>query len=217
MTTQTKRVHWAATEQTFPISRTPSPSWSDNSLPESSAPYTPPSPFKSAPLSPNGIIEMNPLLAYNPYTRTSPIVYDVSQRPATARLRAKELAQPVTYPPLYSMEVQITHLPFWRPIQLAATSPQAGVTLAELLDAVHAFLQLSVTGKEYASFPPDVRNSISLAFARRCERAGAGAEAEKKKGLKRVDCLLGNFRWIGLTRAGKGSQSWQLHLAPISR
>lgn len=229
-----KRVHWVDDPRSG--ARTPSPVWSDTSLPESSAPYTPPTTTIQLPRIPSNVpINVHKLLQYQPNSRAStPIMYDVTLHPALATsgpiasaswepIPDAVLLQPATYPPVSYMEVSIPGLP-WRPAQVVPAVPGRGITVAELLHTVYRYLRLPISPKEFEYLPPQLRERVEAAFNLRCSKVSAGGNAsaerlaeareyEHRKGKKRVDCLTGRTNFVGLSRHTKEIWQWQLHLS----
>lgn len=142
----TKRVHFAKTlvtasippeEYNEEVPRTPSPTWSDDSLPDTSSPSTPPSGSsagrKDLPIVEGVTVAVHPLLEYNLYTRFTPLDWDLAQALSTITIREgrrdvkgkgkalvpADLAHPVTDPGLQEMDIQINGLTLWRPVQLS--------------------------------------------------------------------------------------------------
>ncbi|TDL26013.1 hypothetical protein BD410DRAFT_784026 [Rickenella mellea] len=223
-----KHVHWADVVQEYPPPpRTPSPTWSDDSLPDTSSPRTPPSalPVATLPLKAGKGIKVNPLLSCDEDIPPR-LTWDVYFDPSTCRLSAEELAQHATEPPMKHMEIQCGALTLWRPVQIIASDGEAGrgITINDVLQGVYHYLQRAVSAEEWAHFAymPGMQKHISESFHRRCERmdrlanpeeqAVSGLRSEKEKGLKRVDCLFGVDRFVGLTNWGKDLMPWQLHL-----
>lgn len=227
----TKRVRWASTAMAYDapvIPKTPSPTKSDNSLPESNGPFTPPSLQYHIFLPETTQISIHSFLSYQSQTSSPYLVYDVSSRPEYASLSTTRLlhllpaerAQPATTPGMTQMEIQIPNLPCWRPIQLVAHDSRIGVTIGEVIDAIYLYMRMPVTKGEFEYFPKAAQHKISVAFERRCDQVKGSTEirsAERQKGLRRVDCLAGHIQFRGLTQTGKSSHSYQLQLSPLHK
>ncbi|KIJ59982.1 hypothetical protein HYDPIDRAFT_99616 [Hydnomerulius pinastri MD-312] len=96
---------------------TPSPSFSESSLPSSSGPRTPPQNYIPLAL-PTGPVAIHPLLGFHP--KVAPIIYDVSYPPNTlapnihaspVSFPARVLDEPATQPPLHTLTLFMTALP----------------------------------------------------------------------------------------------------------
>ena len=233
----TKRVHWEdeASHHAHLRPRTPSPVWSDSSLPESSAPYTQPATNIALPRIPiHARIDAHRVLQLKPRSHaSSSIMYDVALHPALATasslgsptwepLPDDILREPATSPPLSYIEVLIPGLP-WRPVQIVASRPQYGVNVAELLHTIYRYLRLPITAKELAFLPQPLQAQVNASFLSRCSLVSAGGNAnseknaiarenERRKGPKRVDCLVGRTSFHGISRSSKEVHQWQLHL-----
>lgn len=200
-----------------PSESTPSPSTSESSLPSSTGPTTPP---QLRELFMNlGPVAIHPILAYHPYV--FPINYDVSYPPntASANIRASPinldsycLAGPATTPPIPILSLQNDFLP-WRCEIRASTSPY--VTVEDVLIQLYRFLRTPGTREEYKAVPSQrARDTIAETYHNRCLRASS-AEAyaeEQRKGLKRVDFLMGRTTFMGLSSTKLGPDVWVLNL-----
>ncbi|THH09669.1 hypothetical protein EW145_g1848 [Phellinidium pouzarii] len=147
MAIQTKRVHFSESPAVYtyspssmPRTCTPSPTWSEDSLPDNdSGPSTPPSTASFARrtlLSAHDLAKerviLNPLLS-DPRSQLTPIVWDVATPATDAMVRTgrkgkgkevsallpSDLASAATLPGMTSMDIHIAQLPpFWKPVQL---------------------------------------------------------------------------------------------------
>jgi len=195
-------------------SATPSPTYSASSLPSSSGPYTPP----QIPM-PLGPVRIHPHLAYHP--SVPPINYDVSYTPNTAStnvraspvpLDPRHRAEPATDPPISVLSLQSDLLP-WRCEIRASTHYY--VTIEDVLCQLYRFLRTPGTRDEYKAAPNQfVRDKIADSYRRRCSRASSAGEyaEEQSKGIKRVDFLMGNTTFMGLSSTKLGPDVWVLNL-----
>jgi hypothetical protein len=200
-----------------PSESTPSPSTSESSLPSSTGPITPPQ-FREFFMQ-LGPVAIHPILAYDPYV--FPINYDISYPPNTARanIRASPinldthcLAQPATNPPIPVLSLQNDFLP-WRCEIRASTTHY--VTVEDVLIQLYRFLRTPGTRVEFKAAPSQhVRDAIAETYHNRCLRASsADAYAEEqRKGLKRVDFLMGRTTFMGLSSTKLGPDAWVLNL-----
>jgi hypothetical protein len=95
------------------------------------------------------------------------------------------------------------HLP-WR-ITVTASHGRKYVTVSDVLVTLHRRLAVSVT--EYGT---DV--VVRAAYERRVEVTGKRSrEAERRKGVKRIDFLMGQDRFLGLSMTGDDSDVFVLN------
>lgn len=200
-----------------PSESTPSPSTSESSLPSSTGPTTPPQ-HREFFLN-LGPVAIHPILAYHPYV--FPINYNVSYPPNSASANARAspvnldsycLAEPATNPPIPVLTLQNDFLP-WRCEIRASTSHY--VTVEDVLTQLYRFLRTPGTREEFKAAPSQrVRDAIAEMYHNRCLRASS-AEAyaeEQRKGLKRVDFLMGRTTFMGLSSTKLGPDAWVLNL-----
>jgi hypothetical protein len=236
-----KHVHFAP-ENVFysPMPSTPSPTFSELSLPESSGPITPPpikkhgSPYSCTPLPPAdvtahagcypaGSVSIHPALACGPA-----INYDMTLDPRSVTLAGKRaegltsrvLAEPATYPPLASMELTVKGFPWSIRVLPYSQKPSAYVTVADVFHALSRSLRTAVTSEEYSTLLRSSRaqQEVNEAFERRYRRlAMTGNEeayrVEKLKGVKRVDFLGTRTRWMGLSWTSAGPDVWEVNVS----
>lgn len=200
-----------------PSESTPSPTFSESSLPSSSGPTTPP--HLGGFLLPLVPVAIHPILAYHPYI--FPVNYNVSYPPntASANIRASPinldsycLAEPATNPPIRVLSLQNDLLP-WRCEIRASTHPY--VTVEDVLTQLYRFLRTPGTREEFKAAPSQhVRDSVAETYHNRCLRASSAEEyaEEQRKGLKRVDFLMGRTTFMGLSSTKLGPDSWVLNL-----
>lgn len=200
-----------------PSESTPSPTLSESSLPSSSGPTTPPQ-LRDLYMH-LGPVAIHPILAYHPYV--FPVNYDVSYPPntASANIRASPinldsycLSEPATNPPIAVLSLQNDLLP-WRCEIRASTSHY--VTVQDVLTQLYRFLRTPGTRVEFKAAPSQyIRDTVAETYHNRCLRASS-AEAyaeEQRKGLKRVDFLMGRTTFMGLSSTKLGPDVWVLNL-----
>ncbi|KAG2156961.1 uncharacterized protein EDB93DRAFT_1045554, partial [Suillus bovinus] len=120
------------------------------------------------------------------------------------------LAEPATNPPIPILSLQNDLLP-WRCEIRASTCDY--VTVEDVLTQLYRFLRIPGTRDEFKAAPSQrVRDVISEMYRNRCLRAST-AEAyaeEQRKGLKRVDFLMGRTTFMGLSSTKLGPDTWVL-------
>ncbi|KAK7036198.1 hypothetical protein R3P38DRAFT_2910969 [Favolaschia claudopus] len=115
-------------------------------------------------------------------------------------------------PPQASLTIVTPHLP-WS-ISVAASSNGHYVTVADVLQALYRSLRTNVTAPEFHALKQQkLMRRVSEAYTERYMRLHGhrGYEEEKKSGVKRVDFLMGNTKFRGLSAAGP-ADVWRLHV-----
>jgi hypothetical protein len=225
-----KRVRFAETNIAYSPPPTPSPTFSENSLPSSDDLLTPSPDFKdgtlpeplvvtpdSAPQVP-GSVRINHMLGYD---ECPPIEHDLNfhpsfvTKPSTLQvpLTVHELSQAATEPPLPSLFLIADKFP-WT-ISVSAARPSSTVTVCDVLTALHRTLRLPVTSAEFDSLPTfkDMLR-VKKAYERRYKAISEpfARIEEEKKGGKRVDFLMGR-RFLGLSSTTMGPEFWCINVA----
>lgn len=195
--------------------RTPSPSSSISSLPSSPGPFTPPSGFQPLP-SLNSVA--HPALQ----NLSSPSLdFDVTQyKPKSTNPKLPlelELDLPATSPPSEYMEIISPNLP-WRviiqPGKGVPGAPAGIITVRDVLFGIYTSLRQPILQTEFDLVPDaQVRNAITEAYRSRCNSSSdlAVTQHELKRGIRRVDFLRGESKFLGITPAKAGSHVWVLH------
>lgn len=194
--------------------------------------------FTWPPASNKELAAAHPLLAFAPSYPKYTLLWDMSQQPSVYTVHAADgsvldlclLAGPATEPPSERIIIQCVGLGCWRPLLLQAksasskpsfgSSPTGGVTVEDVLDGVYGYLQRRVGAVEYGHFSPhELQKEVSRSFHRRCDSLGdrKAVETERSDGLKRLDCLLGQTNFLGLSRVKGSNDVWQLRVAPNDR
>lgn len=227
-----KSVRFSDSNQTFPYISTPSPSFSISSLPDSSTgPATPPpgndSTARSSPYAPfiylstrddnpdddlpDGTVLIHKILGLS---QSRPFKFDISVSPPVlpSSLTPLLLSSAATTPPLPSVRIVCTHLPWALDVLPDSPKPAAFVSVADLLTGLARALRLPVTEAEYTRELPDKRARIQRAFEERCAKSG-NMQEERRKGIKRVDFLVGDKFFVGLSRTDRGPDVWKLSVA----
>lgn len=223
---QRKTVRFADAEDENCSTSTPSPTYSTSTLSSCGPPTPPPTTF--VPLSPSGSstssssrrqhkgpVAIHTVLGYN---LTPAFKFDVSCDPGQSLASVPELTphvlgQPATSPPLSELVILNRHLPWRLSIQASSTKLDAFVTVADVLGGIYRALRLPVTSIEHSRESSSRQADITQTFHQRCDRSAGGIQ-EKTKGLKRVDFLTGNNRFLGLSKTDEGPNVWKLSLAP---
>jgi hypothetical protein len=156
---------------------------------------------------------MNPLLlhrllCYSQHniigTHCCSLLWDFQEPPAysvrhvsgsNALLTDTELSEPATSPAVISLHIKCGIFPFDWPIH--AYNPQ-GVTIRDVLHAIHACLQLQIRRDEWDSLCAKQRDRINRVFDTRW-RVSADPPSVRTHGVLRVDCLLQHIWFAGLT------------------
>ncbi|KAH7097822.1 hypothetical protein BKA62DRAFT_623406 [Auriculariales sp. MPI-PUGE-AT-0066] len=151
------------------------------------------------------------------HARPAPLVWDIRNAPMAASrgstpgrtLSAHDRAQFATAPARPFMRLTCDLMP-WS-IDVCAKPGVSGVTVGDVLDAVHAALQRRVRRSEWLIASERQQERIVRAFAWRCYNAPGPRGVEERQGPKRVDWLLKRTICRGLSRSGDG-ETWVLHL-----
>ena len=108
------------------------------------------------------------------------------------------LGEPVTYPHMSSIVLFSDQLP-WSTCVEAAT-PNDVVTIFDVLQTLHTALRIPISKSEWNSLSAHTQNSVSAAFYRRLGgiRDHSSREKQLKKGVRRLDFLLGNTKLLGI-------------------
>ncbi|KAH8110041.1 hypothetical protein DFH11DRAFT_1514809, partial [Phellopilus nigrolimitatus] len=217
MAIQNKRVHFSESPvmYTYPtVPRTPSPSWSDNSLPDNdSGPSTPPSSSSQTRTLPfahehaKQHIVPSPLI-FDMRIQSTPLVWDAVTPAMYAAVRTgrkgkgkelrallpSDLASAATVPAVTSMDVHIAQLPsFWKPIQLrSAGSPHSSpsrsilpITVGEVLDAIHRYIHATVSQREFGMFPKNMQDAVAKAYWKRHDTAVRSGNVTEAESIKK--------------------------------
>ncbi|KAF8959348.1 hypothetical protein BDZ97DRAFT_1400172 [Flammula alnicola] len=232
-----KRVHFAPTNTVYSSSGSePSPSLTISSLPSSSSPDLPtpppeedddyqPSVYPRTPYATN--IDLYPdvvipkqmqihfLLAFTPYLEPA-FHYDLSRPPTNADYPAHAFSEPATSPPMPSLTITSPFLKF--NIEVTPSSPTHGayVTVTDVLLTLYRELRLAIHPIEYAELSDgEIKQGVDAAYYVRCGRIRDPDERarEEKKGIKKIDLLMGNTRFMGLSGTLSGPDVWELNVA----
>lgn len=208
-----------------PLPPTPSPSYSQSSLPSTSSLWTPPS--ATYHLLPSHI----PPHAFSPIHQSAivlppavPSVHDLLSSPHGVRLdvaypphpdvicvHPTHLDQFATSPPMHTMKLTAHGLPWAIRVEPSESFPC--VTVGDVLYALYTSLHMHVKKDEWETNTKAVQDSVSVAWHGRLDRISNYADRlrEGQKGVRRIDFLLGRTCVRGLRFArmsSKGETNW---------
>ncbi|KAF8972634.1 hypothetical protein BDZ97DRAFT_847973 [Flammula alnicola] len=155
---------------------------------------------------------LNPIISHHP-NRSISLIYDLRVNPTTGYdLRfqsskrspnAVDLYQLATSPPTSRLLIWHNKLPWY--IKVEASNPN-GVTVQDVLLGIYEGLRRPIGHHEYytVELTPEDREMLGLVFQKRCR----GDPDEISGGVRRVDFLRGEVRFIGLTRRRNGT--WEM-------
>ncbi|KAG6889183.1 hypothetical protein C0995_003094 [Termitomyces sp. Mi166 len=210
-----KHVRFAETN----IIHSPPPS---SPFPPLASPSTPPSTSNNLPdLSSIPLPILQPMATstqIHPLLRSSriPILnFDLRQSPSTItsnhqRLSRRALYEPATEPPLRSLTIIIPNLPW----TVTVDASQGYVTVQDVLDALYHSLRTNISTQDFHTLPSDqARRKVAVAYAQRYRRITCPREYEdeKRRGVTRVDFLMGHTRFMGLSPTSFGPEYFLLH------
>jgi len=91
--------------------------------------------------------------------------------------------------------------------------PDPFVTVADVLKTLYTALRLAVTPAEYDALPSrEAKFRVVAAYENRCRKSGNAYDEEKRKGVKRIDFLMGRNMFAGLTAISGQRDTWLLHV-----
>ena len=150
------------------------------------------------------LTSIHPLLQYS---LKPTIKFDLHHPPSTIALPRRSLSEPATQPPLPCLNISSHLLPYSIVVLPSQPHlPNSFVTVSDVLRALHRALSMGVTRDELHELPSeDVRSQVGAVYER---RVGAHSdwrtrESEKRWGIRRIDLLLGQTRFMGLSVANK--------------
>lgn len=157
------------------------------------------------------------LLAYTPYTDPA-LPYDLSWPFSESDIHIPEhvFAEPATSPPLPSIIIFHPVLKFEIEVLPSAPIPGSYVSVIDVLTRLYRDLRLAVHPIEYDELPDEeVRKMVDLAYYTRCGRIRDPAERshEERKGLKKIDLLMGRTRFLGLAGTLHAPDVWELNVS----
>ena len=209
-----------------PVPDTPSPAYSQTSLPSSAGIYTPPTP--TVPLPPHAFSPVIPHKNGPHFVPTSPappslhdlladphgVRLDIAfpPHPEWLRIRHSHLAMAATHPPAKVMKIVAAGLP-WCTIVEPTTTSSPFVTVLDVLHALYTNLHKPIKQAEFDAVSHSYRDSISKAWHHRLDKIPSHSDkkVEKGRGVRRMDFLLGKTcvkRLRYLSISSKGEVTW---------
>ena len=164
---------------------------------------------------------LNPHLGVNPTSFFQPpLVWDIAHLPSRATLRHvtgrnlvvpikdKEFKEAAVYPPGMPMHLHLRHPAWsymyakWGPIIVECRRKDNKISVWDVLDAVHEYLQEPIGWEELLALAPhgnDDENCRRLldSWDQRCRTADSLEDFERGQGIKRIDVIGDERRWCG--------------------
>jgi hypothetical protein len=121
------------------------------------------------------------------------------------------LDQPAVTPPWTFMCLRFPLLPW-----IVECRNPTGVTLGDVVDGIYDCLHEKIGLDDWQDASEDFKSRLLEAWQRRCRMAGemdgrAARKREEKRGICRVDWLLWDFEWLGITRSKSELETWEVH------
>lgn len=169
------------------------------------------------------VMQIHFLLAFSPFAETV-LPWDLSY-PAPASYRDPDgyeyltpdtLSEPATSPPLGSLLITHPNLKWNVEILPSDHEPGAFVTVNDVLVSLYRELRLAIHPLEYAELPEgEVRSAVDAAYYTRCGRVRDPQirMLEEKKGIKKIDLLMGRSRFLGLSGTHTSPDVWELNIS----
>jgi hypothetical protein len=131
-----------------------------------------------------------------PSARQSPLT---GRSASPVRFELSLLDEPVTYPHMNSIVLFSDLLPWSTRVE--AATPDDVVTIFDVLQTLHTVLRIPISKSEWNSLSAHAQDSISAAFYRRLGgiRDHSSREKQLKKGVRRLDFLLGSTKLLGIS------------------
>jgi len=151
---------------------------------------------------------------------TSSIIYDFVDHPSVMlsstrrdRISSRKLGEPATSPARQSMTLRSTNLP-WK-VQVRASNGSF-VTVMDVINAIYNSLRMTVDDRELHEHLPikTDRDRARVAHRERCKRYRNSTtyDNEKRRGLRRIDFLMGHSKFRGLSGTDSASE-WFFNFA----
>ncbi|KAF5370284.1 hypothetical protein D9758_006917 [Tetrapyrgos nigripes] len=205
-------VGMAASQQSSTSSSSSATSQSSDKLKARSRAGSIPSPL----IIPETPTRLHYLLAYLPFQHPA-VFYDLSLHPSILeRLHpATTLSESATDPPMASMIVTCPHLNWELHIAPSTGSMRPYISVADVFRALYSGLRKAVHPMEYEALPSYHALHVNQAYFTRCGFIldDYVRMEEQKKGVKRVDFLLGRNRFLGLSSRKGDSRVWELNVS----
>ncbi|KAI8974867.1 hypothetical protein BD414DRAFT_497774 [Trametes punicea] len=153
--------------------------------------------------SPPPKVKLCPYIIYN--SSKPPMWLDLRHSPDTIRFRAvqrqlyqSDLSRFACEPPLPHIRLYHAQLPWY--VDVEASNP-SGVTLYDLFYAIYCYMMRPIEYGDYYNIEMnyELRDRIACAWAERCT-----SEEERRKGVRRVDYLMGKVIMEGVQKGRDG-------------
>jgi len=163
------------------------------------------------------------LLAFSPFSEPA-ITWDVSCPPPTSTfysegeqdlLSSQTLEEPATSPPLPFLFITHPDLKYNVEVFPKDPTPGAIVSVNDVFTTLFKELRLAIHPLDYAELPEgDVRSAVDAAYYERCGRVPDTQvrSLELRKGIKKIDLLMGRTTFLGLSGTLSASDIWELNL-----
>ncbi|KAF9783810.1 hypothetical protein BJ322DRAFT_881242 [Thelephora terrestris] len=209
-------------------SRTPSPTLSESTASSSTPPMTPQSLFTTAPL-PSPMSPIHPAITHRgipPYLcfdlAFPPSYLLVSESPSFGSGRSSTSSGStgsvsnlllLSEPAICSAFSTIILLTEALPWSVTVTARSTFVTLFDVLQSLHSSLRRQVTKAEWASLPRASQEVIAASFHKRVGGFSDRVKRDKqsKKGVRRLDFLVGRTRFFGISAFGEKPGVFKVH------
>jgi len=131
-----------------------------------------------------------------------------------SRIPDHELRHPATWPPVHRLRIICDFLPQW-PIDIEPdpaygySSNLPPIQIGDVLWKIWHSMRTAIAQLDWASLPADKQEAVTKAFYRRFKPYG---NAERERGVLRIDYTLGKVWFKGLTRVGEGLDVLKMHV-----
>lgn len=208
-----KQVRFAYNLTNFHSSPDISEAFLASSIPSSTS-LKPPSPYNAAYFSPS-TPRPHPLLEPSAINWNMMDHFSTIGRDNNLRV-GQVLYERATTPPLPFLSITSIHLP-WS-IDVYASNGSY-VTLGDVFNCIYRSLRANITTTEFNSFPQQgdqVRATRAYEQRYRRFRNTFGHNEEKQSGMKRIDYLMSNTMFHGISKFGHYPDQWQLNVLPLN-
>jgi hypothetical protein len=131
-------------------------------------------------------------------------------------LSGDELREHATFPAITNMRITHDAIPQW-PIKLNLVHGEYDVgnplplTVGDILYTIHSSLHRRISRQDWARLDQSEKPAVMRAYTRRYRSIPSSAEIERRRRVKRVDCLMDRHVFRGLRVAeGDSSYHWKL-------
>ncbi|KAJ6536905.1 hypothetical protein B0H19DRAFT_1182096 [Mycena capillaripes] len=194
----------------------PRPSWANSGI----NPYVPAAPQPPAQVHPwlNGDTP-SPIFHFDlAPAEFFPLRLVSANPPQSTVLSGAEISEPAFHPPMTALRILHPRIPFW-PIDLALPAelaqghgPMMPISLGDVLVSIHRAMHERISHADWETLAEEDAQAVTKAFTKRCRAEAIRSRvapphlrdrevAERNKGVKRVDFLLGKTVFKGLVKA----------------